>query len=274
MLANAVMMSPAISSLSGDVFVSYASADTAVANGIVADLEKQGVRCWLAPRDVRPGTEYADAIIAAINEAKAVVLVLSGSAVASSHVGREIERAASKHKQIIAFRLDTAPLSRSFEYFLSNSQWINVPALGMPAALVKLQSAVGQGPSNTADPRVPAKPVGKTRRIAMAAAAVVGVGLSVALGLHFWSSKPSGAKVPASAAVTDKSIAVTGLPESEFLRQRRIRQTQGLNCWNAPRMSNRLDYRAIPPETSMRWAFTQRLSSESNEAIIGPMSSG
>lgn len=117
-----------------DVFLSYASADAAVANSIVERLEKQGLRCWLAPRDVRPGTEYTDAIVAAINEAKAVVLVLSGRAVASSHVGREVERAASKHKQIIAFRMDTAPLSRSFEYFLSNSQWINVPAMGMPAA--------------------------------------------------------------------------------------------------------------------------------------------
>src|SRR5471030_1304415 len=82
-----------------DVFVSYASSDAAVANAVVESLEKEGLRCWLAPRDVRPGTEYADAIVAAINEAKAIVLVLSGSAVASSHVGREVERAASKHKQ-------------------------------------------------------------------------------------------------------------------------------------------------------------------------------
>jgi hypothetical protein len=30
----------------------------------------------------------------------------------------------------------------------------------------------------------------------------------------------------------------------------------------------------MPPEASMCWALTQRLSSESSEAIIGPMSSG
>jgi len=72
------------------------AADTAVASSTVENLEKREVGCWLAPRDVRPGTEYADAIVAAINEAKAIVLVLSGSAVASSHVGREIERAACR----------------------------------------------------------------------------------------------------------------------------------------------------------------------------------
>ncbi len=31
---------------------------------------------------------------------------------------------------------------------------------------------------------------------------------------------------------------------------------------------------AWPPETSIRWALTQRLSSDTSEAIIGPMSSG
>ena len=95
------------------VFVSYASQDAAVADSIVENLEQHGLRCWIAPRDVKPGAQYADAIVRAINEAKAVVLVLSASAVASSHVGREVERAASKHKQIIAFRIDARRLIQS-----------------------------------------------------------------------------------------------------------------------------------------------------------------
>ena len=99
----------------------------------------------MAPRDVKPGAPYADAIVRAINEAKALVLVLSGNAVASDHVAREIERAASKHKPIIAFRIDAASLSPGLEYFLSNSQWIDVPALGMPAALAKLGRRWGRG---------------------------------------------------------------------------------------------------------------------------------
>jgi TIR domain len=77
----------------------------------------------------QPARHPADAIVRAINEAKAVMLVMSESAVASSHVGREIERAASKHKQIIAFRIDAAPSNHALEYFLSVSQWIDVPKL-------------------------------------------------------------------------------------------------------------------------------------------------
>jgi hypothetical protein len=61
--------------LGHDLFVSYASQDAAVANSIVEGLEREGVKCWMAPRDVKPGAQYADAIVRAINEAKAVVLV-------------------------------------------------------------------------------------------------------------------------------------------------------------------------------------------------------
>jgi TIR domain len=72
------------------VFVSYASQDAAVANSIVENLEQHGLKCWIAPRDVKAGTVYADAIVRAINDVKALVLVLSTSAMASSHVGREV----------------------------------------------------------------------------------------------------------------------------------------------------------------------------------------
>jgi TolB-like protein/Tfp pilus assembly protein PilF len=195
--------------LGHDVFVSYASQDAAVANSIVESLESRGVKCWIAPRDVKPGAQYADAIVRAINEAKAVVLVMSGNAVASSHVGKEVERASSKRKPIIAFRIDTAPLSHALEYFLSESQWIDIPALGMKAALAKLAEAVGQG-SVTSTQATPPEKRGRmtTRRIAIAAAVVVALGVVAGSGFYFWKTTHGGAQAPSVAAITDKSIAV------------------------------------------------------------------
>jgi TolB-like protein len=191
-----------------DVFVSYASQDAGVANSIVESLEGQGLKCWIAPRDVKPGAQYADAIVRAINEAKAVVLVLSGSAVGSSHVGKEIERASSKRKPIIAFRIDAAPLNHALEYFLSESQWIDVPALGMPAALAKLREAVGQGGGDS--PRVvPIRPIrGVGKRIVLPGAIVIALGIMIAMAIHSWVSKHGDAQVTGVAAITDKSIAV------------------------------------------------------------------
>jgi TolB-like protein len=201
--------SPNQSTASSDVFVSYASQDAAVANSIVENLESQGLKCWMAPRDVKPGAQYADAIVRAINEAKALVLVMSGSAVDSAHVAREVERAASKRKPIIPFRIDTAALNLELEYFLSNSQWIEVPKLGMPAALAKLKEAVGQGPASSSQGIATGSQPGRAKKgIAIAATVVVvALGIAVGLGVYFWSSK-HGAHTPFVAAITDKSIAV------------------------------------------------------------------
>src|SRR5258706_14908274 len=101
-----------------DVFVSYASRDVAIANAIVETLEKNGLRCWIAPRDVTPGLQYADEIVGAINDAKLVVLGLSEHAVTSPHVGKEIERASSNRRRIIGLRAVPLPLIPSFASFL------------------------------------------------------------------------------------------------------------------------------------------------------------
>jgi TolB-like protein/Tfp pilus assembly protein PilF len=197
---------PSVAGASRPVFISYASHDADTANQISRSLEGQGIACWIAPRDVKPGAQYADAIVRAINESMAVVLVLSASAMDSSHVAREVERAASKRKLIIPFRLDDAALNPELEYFLSNSQWIVVPKLGMPAALARLKEAVGQG-SAISSHVVPARRRSQ-RRVLQVAVLAIGVGIAVALGLHFWQSNHRNANAPATATMADKSIAV------------------------------------------------------------------
>jgi TolB-like protein len=124
------------------VFISYASQDAAVANDVVGLLERAGLACWIAPRDVVPGALYADEIVRAINESSLVVLVLSAQSVVSPHVGKELERASSKRRRIIALRTDDAALPRAFEYFLSESQWIEVGTGGFEPAAGKLAEAV------------------------------------------------------------------------------------------------------------------------------------
>jgi Tol biopolymer transport system component len=132
------------------VFISYATKDRATAENVCETLENHGIRCWMAPRDVPAGAEYADAIVRAINDAPALVLLMSAAAMDSSHVRREVERAASKRKTLIALRLDSAPPNAALEYFLSSSQWIDVPSLGLKAALAKLSADLSSGaPTNS-----------------------------------------------------------------------------------------------------------------------------
>jgi adenylate cyclase len=219
--SEAVSEAPGASAAAGrTVFLSYASPDAAVANQVCEFLESHGVTCWIAPRDVKPGAVYADAIVRAINEANALVLVLSGAAMASEHVSREVERAASKHKPVVAFRVDAAALSAELEYFLSRSQWIDVPVLGMPAALVKLAEAVGQGAAKSSvNPELGGgEASGRTtinravgtatvaKSVVVAAAVVIALGVGGVLAVRFWPSKHG--EAPAVAAISDKSIAV------------------------------------------------------------------
>ena len=101
---------PAVSS---DAFVSYASQDAAVAKAVVENLGQHGIKCWMAPPNVTPGSQHADEIVGASNNAKVLVLVLSEHAAASAHIGREIERAASKPRRIIVLRTDAVQIGRA-----------------------------------------------------------------------------------------------------------------------------------------------------------------
>src|SRR5208337_5574982 len=93
-----------------DVFISYASQDASIADVVVAALEGQGHKCWVAPRDVTPGEFYADAIVRALNAARIFVLVLTENAVTSPHVLREVERTSAKRHPIISFRIGSVSL--------------------------------------------------------------------------------------------------------------------------------------------------------------------
>jgi serine/threonine-protein kinase len=73
-----------------------------------------------------------------------MVVVLSQGAIASAHVSKEIERASSKRRPIITLRTDAAPLAAALEYFLSESQWIELQAEGSEGALGKLIQAVNR----------------------------------------------------------------------------------------------------------------------------------
>jgi adenylate cyclase len=207
------------------VFISYASHDVGVATALVEVLERNGLTCWIAPRDVRPGALYADAIVRAISGARALVLVLSESSIESSHVGKEIERASSKRRPIIALRIDAAPLTPALEYFLSESQWVEAQAENRQAAYAKLVDAVrGSAPAapatgSSVPSAVPAlgTPL-KSRYTRILVAAAVAIIVAYLVVDKFWLSRqvveqtPVAAAVsanaPAPPAISEKSIAV------------------------------------------------------------------
>lgn len=107
------------------VFVSYSQPDRDTAVGLVAHLEREGIDCWVAPRDVTPGADWAAEIIDAIAGACIMVLVFSASANASPQVRREVERAVNRGVEVLPFRIEDVLPARSLEYFLSTQHWLD-----------------------------------------------------------------------------------------------------------------------------------------------------
>lgn len=108
-----------------DVFVSYSQPDRSQAFEIVSELEAQGIKVWVAPRDIAPSAEWAAEIIEAIGASKIMVLIFSGSSNNSPQVRREVERAVHRQVPILTVRLEDALPTKSMEYFLSAQHWLD-----------------------------------------------------------------------------------------------------------------------------------------------------
>jgi hypothetical protein len=177
--------------MASDVFVSHSIKDKAVAEAIVARLEADSVTCWLAPRDVVPGADWGESIIDAIESSRIMILIFSRNADASPQIKREVERAVNKGVYIIPFRVDDIPPTKSLEYFISTSQWMDAFSpplerhLDNLAKTVKavLQRRLLHGADTPAQPERPSIPTPPVRAsghkailIAMIVAALVIVG--------------------------------------------------------------------------------------------------
>jgi len=174
-----------------DVFVSHSVKDKAVAEAIVSRLEADSLICWIAPRDVVPGADWGESIIDAIESSRIMIMIFSRNADASPQIKREVERAVNKGVYIIPFRVDEIPPSKSLEYFISTSQWMDAFSPPLERHLDNLAKTVkavlNRPPLSGADvptqpekPSIPKPPIRPSRPksilIAITIAALVIVG--------------------------------------------------------------------------------------------------
>jgi len=108
-----------------DFFVSYASPTREIAYGLVKTLEERGARCWIAPRDVRPGADFPSQIVEAIGGIDHMILLFSKAANDSAHVAREVFLANERGMVIIPVRIEEAQPSAGLSYTLAGLHWID-----------------------------------------------------------------------------------------------------------------------------------------------------
>jgi TolB-like protein len=108
-----------------DVFISYSSLDKTAAETACSILEQNGLSCWIAPRDITPGLDFAESIIDGIKSSKLFILVYSTNSNNSKQVIREVDRAVHTGLPVINLRIDDVPLSKQLEYYLSSVHWLD-----------------------------------------------------------------------------------------------------------------------------------------------------
>ena len=139
--------------MTAEVFISYSSKDRTVANMVCALLEERGHRCWIAPRDILPGTEWGEAIITGLKGAQVFVLVFSQHANTSPQILREVERAVHLGLPIIPFRIEDVVPERSLEYFMSVPHWLDALSPPVEDHIARLGDVVSQLVNGVTDAR-------------------------------------------------------------------------------------------------------------------------
>jgi TIR domain len=184
-----------------DVFISHSAQDKKVAEPICAALEQEGIRCWVAPRDVRPGKSFPGEITRAIQQTKVMLLLFSRHSNSSEQVLREVQLAVDCRVPIVRLRLEDIPLSDDLRYYLSTPHWLDALSHPLSKHIPPLIQAIKELLEQSPEPEpAPASarpapvevtmnqraPAGGEKRLAKWNALMIGAAILVAAVLVAW----------------------------------------------------------------------------------------
>ncbi|HYJ06408.1 MAG TPA: toll/interleukin-1 receptor domain-containing protein, partial [Chthoniobacterales bacterium] len=192
------------------------SKDKAVADAVCATFEANGIRCWVAPRDVPAGANWGAAIVEAMQASRVMILVFSEHANTSRQIAREVELAASQGVTIVPIRVEDVVPALSLQFFLSNIHWLD--ALTPPLeqrlheiaakikAILQHEGTIAAGPKPAPETtRLTASP--KPWRWIIPAGAVVLAAISLFVWRPWSGAKQTpSAPPPAPAAALDPAL--------------------------------------------------------------------
>ncbi len=216
-----------------DVFISHSSLDKSAADAVCAALETRGIRCWIAPRDIKPSDSWASAIVEAIRNCPIFLLILSSHANSSDQVPREVAQAASSGKQLLTLRIEDVQPEDELNFYLLERHWLDAMTPPFAAHLERLADACAgvltwvqseHGPA-AATTRVRAAPAHAGAPLATAVpaaprwwrrrAALIGAGAAVLLavaGLTAYLFRPAPVQRPPAAAEPVPTAAAAAAP--------------------------------------------------------------
>lgn len=106
------------------IFLSHHSSKSELVAHLSKYLERNGFCTWYAPRDIRSGEQWDEAINEAIKECKVVVLLFCAQADSSRQVKRELSLADKYKKPVFWVRIERVE-PNNLSYFLTSTQWFD-----------------------------------------------------------------------------------------------------------------------------------------------------
>jgi len=125
-----------------DAFISHSSKDKTIADAVCGTLEGKNIRCWIAPRDVPPGTHYGAALDKAIENSKVFILLISKGSNNSNQVIRELEIAADNGIPIIPIRIEDIEPTDAMRYYVKSLHWLDALTPPLERHLEKITASV------------------------------------------------------------------------------------------------------------------------------------
>ncbi|HWM23743.1 MAG TPA: TIR domain-containing protein [Chthoniobacterales bacterium] len=125
-----------------ELFISHSAQNREVADAVCTAIEKAGIRCWVAPRDVRPGRTFPGEITRAIQQSKVMLLIFSSHSNNSEQVLREVQLATDARLPIVRFRIEDVALTDDLRYFLSSPHWLDALTPPLSNHIARLEVAI------------------------------------------------------------------------------------------------------------------------------------
>ena len=109
-----------------EVFISYARFDREKVMPFVDILRDTGVSVWVDEGKIDAATLWSEEIVDAINNCKAMVVMLSQNSTGSDNVVKEVMLASENKKKILPVYLEPTKIPRKLQYQLAGIQHLEV----------------------------------------------------------------------------------------------------------------------------------------------------
>lgn len=124
------------------IFISHSSKDRLIADSVCSILEKEDLKCWIAPRDIPPGQEWPVAIVNAVVTSKLMVLIFSDNANHSQDVAKETLLAIKSDIPVFPVKIEDSEPKGAMIYYLADKEWHDVSNQPLPEEMKNVVNTI------------------------------------------------------------------------------------------------------------------------------------